>query len=140
MTIVAQTAIDFTGPEKPSSARKRQRHAERDRSLEALQRGRRRDVIALAHQVAVELATSNACSAPSWMIPNHCVTAPLVLEEMRRRGLLTAEDAADTRWIGGALPGGRGAKAKWVRVGYSPTASKGRVCAVWKMIEGARTP
>jgi len=130
----AQTALDFTGPACPEPARRRQRIVERDRTLEALQLGRRREVIALAHQVAVELAASNACAMPSWLIPNGCVTAPQVLDEMRRRGRLSAEEAADTRWIGGALN-----PKRWERVGFSTAvASKGRPCAVWRPMNEGR--
>lgn len=130
----SQTTLFPAPSEAASPARARQRHQERDRSLEALQHGRRRALIALAHQVAVEMAEANACAMPSWCVPDGCVTAPQVIAEMKRRGFVR-EGEKELRWCGGAFPGGAGASAKWQRTGYAPVGSKGRAVAVWRLIE-----
>lgn len=130
----SQTSLFHAPPEAASPSRARQKRSERDRTLESLQYGRRRALIDLAHRVAVEMAEANVCAMPSWCVPNGCVTAPQVLTEMKRRGYV-AEDEKESRWCGGAFPGGAGKNAKWRRVGYAPLGSKGRAVAVWALIE-----
>jgi hypothetical protein len=132
-----QTAMVFEPPKPEALARRRQRLTERDRTLEALQHGRRRELIALAHRVAVEMAAANACAMPDDGIPDGCITSSQVKDEMKRRGYLRQDDKA-TRFLGGCFPGGPPGAEKWLNVGMTTaTASKGRPSAVWRLREGS---